>query len=199
MEIVFSRDGIRLGKVLNALDQFVLDFTTLLDIARIRYVIVSGYVAILFGRNRTSEDIDLIIEDMDKEQFQRFWDAVDRQFSCIITSKSSEAYDSYLHSGHAIRFARKEGFIPNIEIKFPQNELDHWALTERKRVILNGHPLAISPLELQIAFKLFLGSEKDIEDARYLYRLFKDHLDTTLLQQSLHKLKIPEHAQKYLS
>lgn len=198
MEITFSGGKIGLNKTLNALDQFVLDFTAVLNETGIRYVVVSGYVAILFGRSRTSEDIDLIVEEMDRERFQRFWDAVCKKFSCIITPTVSEAYDSYLHTGHAIRFARAGSFIPNMEIKFPQNDLDRWALTERKEVSLNAQPLFISPLELQIAFKLFLGSEKDIEDARYLYRMFGEHLDTAVLQQFLHKLKIPEQAKGYL-
>ena len=48
---------IKLNKELNKLDKFVIDFCKLLD----RYVIVSGYVSILFGRSRSTEDVDLLI------------------------------------------------------------------------------------------------------------------------------------------
>jgi len=99
MEISYSGSIIELKKELTNLDRFVIGFTSLLNKLNSKYVIVSGYVAILFGRNR-------------------------------------------------------------------------------REVTLNSHRLFISPLELQIAFKLYLGSEKDIEDARFLYSLFIDKLDS---------------------
>ena len=59
MELKFSGNKIVFEKELNKLDKFVIDFTSILNKLDIRYVIVSGYVAILFGRNRSSEDIDI--------------------------------------------------------------------------------------------------------------------------------------------
>lgn len=85
-----------------------------------------------------------------------------------------------------------------MEVKFPKNELDIWTLKNKKKVILNNEILFISPLELQIPFKLFLGSEKDIEDARYLYRLFKDKLNTGLLKEFNRKFNIEGLFNKYL-
>ncbi len=49
---------IRLDKELNALDEFVLHFVNSI---KSDYVIVSGYVSILFGRARMSEDVDDLI------------------------------------------------------------------------------------------------------------------------------------------
>ena len=40
-----------------------------------------------------------------------------------------------------------------------------------------GASLCISPIDTQIAYKLFLGSDKDIEDAVYLWEIFKNDLD----------------------
>ena len=57
MEIEFKNNKIKLEKELNDLDQFVIDFTSVLNKEHIIYVIVSGYVSILFGRNRASEDL----------------------------------------------------------------------------------------------------------------------------------------------
>ena len=39
----------------------------------------------------------------------------------------------------------------------------------------------ISPLEIQIAYKMFLGSLKDLEDAKFLFELFKYEIDKKLL------------------
>ena len=38
-------------------------------------------------------------------------------------------------------------------------------------VKLGKEKINISPIELQIAYKIYLGSDKDYEDARYLYLL----------------------------
>jgi len=54
--------------------------------------------------------------------------------------------------------------------------------------ILNELEIYISPIELQIAHKLFLSSEKDIEDAEYLYILFRENLKNEILQYFLKEL-----------
>ncbi|MBI2141461.1 hypothetical protein HYU16_03480, partial [Candidatus Woesearchaeota archaeon] len=55
MEFVDDKT-IKLDKVLNELDKFVLKFIKILE-KHADYVIVSGYVSILFGRSRSTEDI----------------------------------------------------------------------------------------------------------------------------------------------
>ena len=190
MEIEFKRDEIIFNRELSLMDNFVLDFTDMLIRNDIKHVIVSGYVAILFGRNRMSEDVDFLIEPISFEKFQRFWSEMEIRHECLNTSNSYEAYNDYLGNHHAVRMARKGSFIPNIEIKFVKNDLDRYSLEHRKHVKLIEKSLYISPIELQIPYKLFLGSEKDIEDARFLFKLFKNELDARLLKTFLNKLKI---------
>jgi hypothetical protein len=198
MEIVFDRDRIIFNKTLNSLDRFAVDFTSALDKVGIKYVLVSGYVAILFGRNRSSEDIDIIVEKINLERFETLWNVLIKEFECIITDDVKDAFGNYLSANHAIRFSRKNEFIPNIELKFPKVELDYWTLEHRKKIIVNGKILYISPIELQISFKLFLGSKKDIEDASYLYGLFKGNLDVELLNDFNQKLNIEGLFKRYL-
>lgn len=64
-------------------------------------------------------------------------------------------------------------------------------------VIIGERSLFISSLELQIAYKLFLGSEKDIEDARFLFRLFAENIDAGIFDKFLNKFRV-KHKQKYL-
>ena len=88
-----------------------------------------------------------------------------------------------------------------MEIKFPKVELDIWSLKNKQKVILNSHTLFISPIELQIAYKIFLGSEKgdkDLEDAKFLYNLFKEHLNASLFEEFLRKLNIEAMFKKYI-
>ncbi|MGH9878602.1 MAG: hypothetical protein ACRD5H_13275 [Nitrososphaerales archaeon] len=165
-----SENRIKLNKALNDLDRLVVDFVKILDRSKITYVLVSGYVSILFGRSRSSEDIDIIVKKISKKRFSVLWKELSKKnFVCIIPGNFESAYDKYLLMHTSIRFSRKDQPIPNIEFLFPKTEdLDNWVLKNGKQVLLNRHVLKISPIELQIAYKLFLGSEKDIEDARHL-------------------------------
>jgi len=195
----FLKDGsIRLDKVVNNLDKLAIDFTSILNELGIKHVIISGYVAILFGRNRASEDIDIITEHLEFSKFKKLWDLLYKKFECHNTENAKDAYETYLITDHAIRFCYKGEFIPNIEIKFPKTELDKWTLGNRKKAFLGKNLLFISQLELQVSFKLFLGSEKDIEDAKYIYSLFKGKLDKSLLEDFNRKLKIQHLFNRYL-
>lgn len=184
-----SKATIRLVKELNDLDKLVIDFVRILDRNKVKYVLVSGYVSILFGRSRSSEDIDIIVKKLPKRRFAVLWDDLLKYFECLVPDNFESAYDKYLMKQTSIRFSRKEQPIPNIEFMFPKAEdLDNWVLKNGKQVRLNRYALNISPIELQIAYKLFLGSGKDIEDARHLYQLFIENLNQKLLSEFLLKL-----------
>ncbi len=199
MELEYKGNEIIFSKELSNLDNFVLDFVGILLRNKIKHVIISGYVAILFGRNRMSEDVDFLIQHITYEQFQRFWSELERSYECLNTGNPHEAYYSYLENHTAIRIAQKGSYIPNIELKFVKNELDRFSLNNRKQVKLGEKILFISPLELQIPYKLFLGSEKDIEDSRFLFKLFRDKLNMGLLDSFLTEMNISkESANKYL-
>ena len=193
-----NKNTIRLDKVLNKLDKFVLDFVSVLNKLGVKYVLISGYIPILFGRSRSSEDIDMFMEKLGFEKFLSLWKALYTDFECLNTENCKEAYEEYLANNIAIRFSRKNKFIPNVEMKFPKMDIDFWSLTHRNKVIINKKELSISPLELQISFKLYLGSEKDLEDAKYMYNMFKKNLDSGLLDEFNRKLNITKIFNKYL-
>ncbi len=196
MEIEFKDDQIIFDRELSLLDSFVLNFTEHLETNNIKYVIISGYVAILFGRSRMSEDVDIFIEHISFEKFLKFWSGIEHNYECLNTGNSYEAYIDYLKNHQAIRIANKGSFIPNIKLKFVKNDLDRYSLENRRHVKLADKSLYLSPLELQIPYKLFLGSEKDIEDARFLFKLFRDNLNIVLLKMFLSKLKVSDNQVK---
>lgn len=72
MEFI-SKNTIKLDKEINELDKLVFKFVSILE-KYSDYVIISGYVAILLGRSRSTEDIDVFIREMDFEAFSRFYD-----------------------------------------------------------------------------------------------------------------------------
>jgi len=184
MEYNTEEKEIMLDRELSQLDEFVLDFIDLLD----NYVIVFGYVSILLGRSRATEDIDLLIPEINKKEFELLWKKIHKKgFECINTSKVEDAFD--MLKEHAIRFF-KDIPIPNIEFKIIKNDLDKYSFDNKIKVILKQGDVYISPLELQICYKLFLGSEKDLEDAKHLYKLFEQKLNKEKLAYFIDKLKI---------
>lgn len=170
-------------KTLNELDNFMIDFINILE-NHADYVIVSGYVSILLGRSRATEDIDLLIPKMSLQSFSDlFNDLIKNDYECVNTSKIEGAFK--MLDEHAIRFYR-EIPVPNIEFKQISNKIHKDAFNNKLTVKLKEKNLFISPLELQIAYKLSLmskgsfeeiSSDKDFEDAKHLYELFKEKLN----------------------
>ena len=78
----------------------------------------------------------------------------------------------------AIRFYVGQVPVPNMEFEFAKTALEKDTLGGKISLLLNNNGIFISSLEMQIAYKLYLGGEKDFEDARHLYLLFKDNLDS---------------------
>ena len=114
------------GKKLTILDKLVLDFLSYIDVD---YVIVGGYVAILFGKDRHTEDVDMFIEHIEKERFLKLFKKITAsgKYYCINTDDANDAYD-ILEEHSSIRFAESGTFDLNFEIKFPQNELNRYSL-----------------------------------------------------------------------
>lgn len=89
MEIKYTKSRIELEKELTALDNLAIRFTSVLTRFRTKHVLVSGYVSILFGRTRASEDIDLIVEKMTFAGFRRLWEELRKECECLNTKKPS--------------------------------------------------------------------------------------------------------------
>ncbi len=199
MEFKFKGNRLKFDKELSNLDKLVLKFVKVLDQQRVDYVIISGYIAILFGRSRQTEDVDLFIDELPKERFFLLWNALaEAGFECINAANAASAYEEYLEDHLAVRFAVEGTIEPNFELKFPNTKYNLYSLKNKLIVELNGEKLNTSELELQIAFKLYLGAEKDFEDARHLYKVFKEHLNIGLMQKHIVELGVEKQAEKVL-
>ena len=185
MDIQYSHGKIVVSeKYLTLLDRFVLDFIRILEPVT-PYVIVSGYVAILFGRSRGTEDVDILIPILGKEAFTEMHDALREDGFEFLNAEDADGLHDMLTKKIGIRIARKEQFIPNIELKFLKDEVDRMVLRDRVEVDLSDANVFISPIEIQIAYKIYLGSQKDIEDALYLWEIFKEELDHASLKRQM--------------
>lgn len=182
---------LKVERELSKLDKIVLSFTRKLDEIGVKYVITSGYVAILTGRSRGTEDIDVIIEKMNPKRLEKTAESLKDSGYWCLNSEASKMYGN-LKDGTAIRFAEDETVIPNFEISFPRDRFDRKALNESITAEINSEKIKISPIELQIAYKLHLETEKDWEDALHLYELFKENIDIEKLEDLAKKLKVGE-------
>lgn len=178
-----SENIIEICRELSELDLFAIDFVKVLR-KHTKYVIISGYVSIILGRARASEDIDIIIPKMRLSEFLQLFNALKANgFYCLNSETGENGYE-YLKDNIALRFAKEGNVIPNIELKFAKNKIDEITLNKTINVKIGKEELVISHLELQIAFKeVMLKSPKDIEDARHIRNVAKGHLDEGLIEQ----------------
>ena len=177
-EIVLDRE-------ISNLDEFALKFTNILK-KYVDYVIISGYVSIILGRVRVTEDIDVFIKKISEKQFAELYKELqEKGFWCLNAEKEKDIFD-YLIDGLAVRFSYKNIPVPNFEVKFPKDKLDEEAFEDYITVLLPKGRLKISSLERHIAFKrYYLASDKDVEDAEHIEELFKNEIE----QDKVNKLK----------
>ena len=186
-----DKKTIKIDKELNELDNFVINFIKIFE-KHADYVIISGYVSILLGRARGTEDVDVFIRELNKNNFIMLYnDLKIKGYWCLNAENEDEVYD-YLNNNLAVRFALKNEVIPNFEVKFARNRLSLDSFNDRITVLINNNKLKISSLERQIAFKrYYLKSDKDLEDAKHIEELFKDKIDYKKI--NIYKKLIKEH------
>jgi len=190
-----TQDSIRVQLMEAAIDRLAWDFCAQLDRAKIVYAIIGGYVAILLGRPRESEDVDLFSEPLRFDAFAALHRKLTTRYDCLTPGSARRLFDDYLSAGSestSVRYARRGTFYPNIEFKFAGKPLDRRALRKRISVDANGERIYIGPLEEMIAFKLWMGSPKDFEDARWIYRAAKEVLHEPTIWTTAEDLGVSE-------
>ena len=165
------------------LEKFAEDFIKILE-KYAKYIIVSGFVAILHGRSRGTEDIDIIIERIDLKTFTKLHkNLLKKNFECLQSNKAEEIY-KYLEDNLSVRYIKKDNFIPQVELKFAKDELDNYQLNKRKKLPFTGTNFYFSSIEANIAFKEeLLKSDKDIEDAKHLRIIYGDKIDESEIKK----------------
>jgi len=160
------------------LDEFVIDFVNVIE-KYVKYIIVSGFLAIAHGRTRATEDIDMIIESMNKADFINMHNELyDKGFVCVNPDNPEVLYNDYLTKKISIRYTRKNEFVPEMEIKFAKDELDEEQIKTRQKLDLTGLDVYFSSINMNIAFKEgLLKSNKDLEDAKHLRLVYNNEIN----------------------
>ncbi len=161
---------------LTNLDKMVIEFSSILG-KYSDYVIVSGYLAIVFGNARETLDVDFIYKDM-KGKEEEFSKEIKKNFYW-----SEKDIEKALKKGERMSiFHRKSDWY--IDLKKASSIFDEISIKDRIKLLLNDKEIFVSPIELQICYKISqLGSDKDIKDASYLYEFFKEKIDKKKLKE----------------
>ncbi|MHA1105032.1 MAG: DUF6036 family nucleotidyltransferase [Promethearchaeota archaeon] len=154
---------------------------------KLKYVIVGGIAVIHYGHVRTTQDIDIIIED-DYSKISQFigllkayeFDVMDDQFKLAYQEKTN------------ISIFDKNSFF-RLDIKVADKKQEHEVLTHAKKVKILRKDLFIAPIEYVLIGKLiYMGLVNDIPNSELLeyqdvvdfltlFHANKETIDLTLL------------------
>lgn len=173
----------------NQLDELAIAFSEILDRIGIEHVYIAGYVSILAGRARSTEDVDVLIEPIDEPTADELTTALTTEDYWGPAMPLTSMYEM-LANGDPIWVAPTDQVTPHLEVKVVRDEFDRASLSNAISAQIAGESIPIGPLELQIAYKLYLGAQKDIEDAVHLYTLFRETLTPSRLETWVSRLDV---------
>ncbi|MXR19117.1 hypothetical protein [Halobacterium bonnevillei] len=186
------RDGVLVvEREPNQLDELALSFSAVLNRVDIDHVFIAGYVAILAGRARSTEDVDVLIEEIDEETASRLATVLEEE-GFWGPAMPLDSMSEMLANGDNIWVAPDDQITPHLEVKFVRDEFDRASLENSAAARIGDETIPIGPLELQIAYKLYLGAQKDLEDAVHLYSLFKETLSGGRLKEWVTRLGVED-------
>jgi len=122
------RDGVlEVRREPNELDELAVEVSSVLSRLDIEHAFVAGYVAILAGRSRSTEDIDAILEPLSKSRAATLADEL-RDAGLWGSAMPLDDLSTMLSDGSNIRVAREDEVIPNVELKYATDEFDRESL-----------------------------------------------------------------------
>ena len=182
---------LRVDRDPTALDELALDVSAVLSDVGVDHAIVAGYVAVLAGRSRGTEDIDVILGPLSADRASAVADALSDAGFWGSAMPLSDLH-SMLSDGSNLRVAREDEVIPNVELTYATDEFDRASVEDAIIGRIGDRSLPVGPLELGIAYKLFLDTRRDFEDAVHLYTMFDGSLSTEALEEWVEKLDVED-------
>lgn len=175
----------------NQLDDLAIRFSEILRRFDVEHVYVAGYVSILAGRARSTEDVDVIIDRIDEETADDLATALVEAGYWGPAMPLASLYQM-LDADDTIWVAPVDQITPHLDVTFPDDTFDRASLENAISARIAGESIPIGPLELQIAHRLHLGARTDVEDAVHLYTLFEESLSESRLEEWVSRLDVTE-------
>ena len=161
---------IKISKKITELDELVFKFCKVIE-KYTKYVIVSGYVSILLGEERPTQDVDILISSLSKDTARKMYEELfSRGFE--IPGDFEDFWKILFELKEKIDiFTEKKWYF---DVRCVKTFFDIFSLENRMIVNINGNRVFIAPPEIQIPYKIYLGADKDLKDAAFLYSKLKN-------------------------
>lgn len=154
-------------------------------------MLVGAVSVIAYGKPRTSEDIDLLIDFTPPQLKEFIYFCKKNDFDCSL----SDAIEAIKTKSHFTIFDNKSTL--RLDIKGIYTELDRVSFKRRKKFKIGTHSIYINTPEDCIVAKLIFGSEKDISDAESII-LRQSKLDYSYLEKMAKKFKVEKKLKKLM-
>jgi len=165
-----------------------------LEESRIRYVIVGGIAAILYGRPRTTLDIDIVISQANLADITRLEQTLKKNGFSISDNEILEAVNQKSHC--SIFF---KDYVYRIEIHGVYNPLNDRCLKNRLLMKVFEQKAYVQKAEDLIIAKLIYNSQQDLEDAFAILKRQQSTLDRTYLRKIATLEGLGEQLDKFLT
>ncbi len=178
--------ALKIEKKPSLLDNLVGKFVKIIE-KYTCYAIVSGYVSILLGEERPTQDVDIIISPLEKNKAKEMYGEL-----LSVGFEIPENFENFFKIPSELKekvdvFTQEKWYF---DLKVAKDLFDRFTLENRIKVIIGPIELFISPPEIQIPYKLYLGAEKDIKDATFLYHKLRNIIDEEKLELIAKEMKI---------
>ena len=121
--VALTDEGLVVDRPSNRLDELAIGFSEILSRQGIDHAFVAGYVAILTGRPRSTDDIDVFIERCSEARIEELVEQLDAEGYWGPAMPLSEMHAT-LSEGTNIWLAPKSEMTPHLEVKFPGDRFD---------------------------------------------------------------------------
>ncbi len=175
------------------IEESLLTVTQYFDVHKVPYVVVGGFAAIVWGRVRTTYDIDIIVDHKKLEI---------KAFTHFLKSKglSATEYDinqAFHELSHSSIIVMEKPFY-RIDLKGVYSEEDKEAISMAKIIKYKGQSIRFGSPENLIAHKLKYGSDRDLEDAVVVYLAQKSSLNMNYLKLLCERLEVTDKLEKLI-
>jgi hypothetical protein len=163
-----------------------------LNATNAEYAIIGGLVAILYGRPRTTTDVDIII-NFDKTHPETIGNSLRKEGFDVTLADIQKALTE---KSHFTVFDAKSPY--RLDVQGVYNPLDEARFNGRRKSALFGEQVWVESPEDLIIAKLVYGSPQDLEDDLAILIRQKSKLDINYLKRQATKNKVTSKLRKLL-
>ncbi len=175
------------------IEELLLYVTKYLNTNKIPYAIVGGFSAIVWGRGRSTYDIDIILDQkiLNISEFVNYL-----QDKELITSVR-DLQEAFRELSHATIQAM-ESPVYRIDLKGVYSSLDRETIDTSKKITFKGQTIRFGSPESLIAHKLHFGSDRDLEDALVVFIAQENLLNLNYLTRLCGKLGVSKKLERLI-